>query len=30
MSTWSGSSYEGEWKDGWYHGKGIKDKWNEK
>jgi hypothetical protein len=24
MSTWSNSSYEGEWKDGWYHGKGIK------
>ena len=22
MSTWSGSRYEGETKDGWYHGKG--------
>ncbi len=22
MSTWSGSRYEGETKDGWHHGKG--------
>jgi hypothetical protein len=22
MSIWSGSKYEGEHKDGWYHGKG--------
>mmetsp|Transcript_25323 Transcript_25323/g.22348 ORF Transcript_25323/g.22348 Transcript_25323/m.22348 type:complete len:166 (+) Transcript_25323:53-550(+) len=23
MSDWSKSSYEGEWKDGWYHGNGV-------
>jgi len=22
MSEWSDSTYEGEYKDGWYHGKG--------
>ncbi len=22
MIEWSGSNYEGEYKDGWYHGKG--------
>lgn len=23
MSIWSGSRYEGEYKDGWYHGHGT-------
>ncbi len=23
MSIWSGSTYEGDYKDSWYHGKGA-------
>ncbi len=23
MSIWSGSKYEGDYKDGWFHGKGF-------